>query len=322
MYIKNINIKNFTVFKKVNMNFSKGINIFIGENGTGKTHLMKMMYAPISYNYNTSRRIFWEDIFTHNTTVQTVPNYFRRNKNEKFLIDIEFSNNKFYKNEDGNFSQEFYNVSTVFIPVTEMLSHSKGFLALERERQIPFERTLIDIIAKSQLGRSKQRDSLHNGILDKISNIIDGEVVYDDDTFFIVKRNGMKVEFSMEAEGIRKIGLLWTLIQNGIINSNSILFWDEPEANINPKYIPDLVEILIELQKNGVQIFITTHDYIFSKYFDVKRSDNDKIKYFSLYKTDDGVDYEDSLKLEYLERNEIRDTFIKLYEDEIERTMK
>ncbi len=322
MYIKNINIKNFTVFKKVNMNFSKGINIFIGENGTGKTHLMKMMYAPISYNYNTSRRIFWEDIFTHNTTVQTVPNYFRRNKNEKFLIDIEFSNNKFYKNEDGNFSQEFYNVSTVFIPVTEMLSHSKGFLALERERQIPFERTLIDIIAKSQLGRSKQRDSLHNSILDKISNIIDGEVVYDDDTFFIVKRNGMKVEFSMEAEGIRKIGLLWTLIQNGIINSNSILFWDEPEANINPKYIPDLVEILIELQKNGVQIFITTHDYIFSKYFDVKRSDNDKIKYFSLYKTDDGVDYEDSLKLEYLERNEIRDTFIKLYEDEIERTMK
>jgi predicted ATP-dependent endonuclease of OLD family len=304
------------------MNFSKGINIFIGENGTGKTHLMKMMYAPISYNYNTSRRIFWEDIFTHNTTVQTVPNYFRRNKNEKFLIDIEFSNNKFYKNEDGNFSQEFYNVSTVFIPVTEMLSHSKGFLALERERQIPFERTLIDIIAKSQLGRSKQRDSLHNSILDKISNIIDGEVVYDDDTFFIVKRNGMKVEFSMEAEGIRKIGLLWTLIQNGIINSNSILFWDEPEANINPKYIPDLVEILIELQKNGVQIFITTHDYIFSKYFDVKRSDNDKIKYFSLYKTDDGVDYEDSLKLEYLERNEIRDTFIKLYEDEIERTMK
>ncbi len=243
-------------------------------------------------------------------------------KNEKFLIDIEFSNNKFYKNEDGNFSQEFYNVSTVFIPVTEMLSHSKGFLALERERQIPFERTLIDIIAKSQLGRSKQRDSLHNGILDKISNIIDGEVIFDDDTFFIVKRNGMKVEFSMEAEGIRKIGLLWTLIQNGIINSNSILFWDEPEANINPKYIPDLVEILIELQKNGVQIFITTHDYIFSKYFDVKRSDNDKIKYFSLYKTEDGVDYEDSLKLEYLERNEIRDTFIKLYEDEIERTMK
>lgn len=105
----------------------------------------------LSYSNITSRRIFWEDIFTHNTTVTIVTNYFRRNKNEEFLIDIEFSNNKFYKNKDGNFSQELYDVSTVFIPVTEMLSHSKGFLALERERQIPFDRTLVDIIAKSQL---------------------------------------------------------------------------------------------------------------------------------------------------------------------------
>ncbi|MGL5354762.1 MAG: AAA family ATPase, partial [Clostridium sp.] len=52
MYIKKINIDNFTVFKTIKMNFSKGINIFIGENGTGKTHLMKMLYAPIASKNN------------------------------------------------------------------------------------------------------------------------------------------------------------------------------------------------------------------------------------------------------------------------------
>ncbi|MGL5354874.1 MAG: AAA family ATPase, partial [Clostridium sp.] len=150
---------------------------------------------------------------------------------------------------------------------------------------------------------------------------IDGKVIYENDTFFILKENGLKVEFSMEAEGIRKIGLLWRLIQNGLINENSILFWDEPEANINPKFIPSLVEILIELQKSGVQIFVTTHDYIFLKYFDVKRSENDEIMYYSLYKTKDGVEYESTTRLADLKNNEIRDTFIHLYEDEIKRAM-
>ncbi|MGL5085785.1 MAG: AAA family ATPase [Clostridium sp.] len=321
MYIKKINIDNFTVFKTIKMNFSKGINIFIGENGTGKTHLMKMLYAPVSIKNNKSSKLLWEEVFTHNTDNNIVPSYFRRNKNEKFSINIEFNKVKSYLNEDGNLNNNSYDVDSVFIPATEMLSHSKGFLALERERQIPFDRTLIDIIAKSELGESKQVSDFNKNILEKISKIIDGKVIYENDTFFILKENGLKVEFSMEAEGIRKIGLLWRLIQNGLINENSILFWDEPEANINPKFIPSLVEILIELQKSGVQIFVTTHDYIFSKYFDVKRSENDEIMYYSLYKTNDGVEYESTNRLADLKNNEIRDTFIHLYEDEIERAM-
>ena len=64
MQVKEISIENFTVFEKLKIDFSKGINILIGENGTGKTHLMKMMYAPFSQGKQS--RIFWEDVFTHN----------------------------------------------------------------------------------------------------------------------------------------------------------------------------------------------------------------------------------------------------------------
>jgi Recombinational DNA repair ATPase (RecF pathway) len=34
--IESIELRNFTVFKDLKVNFSKGINIIIGENGTGK----------------------------------------------------------------------------------------------------------------------------------------------------------------------------------------------------------------------------------------------------------------------------------------------
>ena len=39
----------------------------------------------------------------------------------------------------------------------------------------------------------------------------------------------------------------------------SILFWDEPEANLDPKLIKVLVRLLVELSKLGVQCFMSTH---------------------------------------------------------------
>lgn len=316
MYIEKININNFTVFESLKIDFSKGINIFIGENGMGKTHLMKMMYAPLSKKNNRSFMVFWEDVFTHNTDVSTVPKYFRRNKDEKFSIEILFSdNNKPYLNIDGNFSSKSYEVNTVFIPATEMISHSKGFLALEHERSIPFDRTLIDIIAKAELGESKKVSDLNNKILNKLSDIIDGKIVYENDTFFVLKRNGLKVEFSMEAEGIRKIGLLWKLIRNGDIDKGSILFWDEPEANINPHLIPNLVEVLLELQRNGVQIFISTHDYILAKYFEVKRKKDNEVMFFSLYKSNNAVQCEKNKYFNDLKENPIVEAFDKLLDE-------
>ena len=44
MLIK-IKFERFTVFESLEIPFSPGINIFVGENGTGKTHILKAAYA-------------------------------------------------------------------------------------------------------------------------------------------------------------------------------------------------------------------------------------------------------------------------------------
>lgn len=43
MKIKRIKFQNYTVFEDQQMEFSPGINVIIGENGTGKTHLIRMI---------------------------------------------------------------------------------------------------------------------------------------------------------------------------------------------------------------------------------------------------------------------------------------
>lgn len=45
MIIKKLIMNNYTLFEKQAIEFDDGINVFIGENGTGKTHILKLLYS-------------------------------------------------------------------------------------------------------------------------------------------------------------------------------------------------------------------------------------------------------------------------------------
>jgi predicted ATP-dependent endonuclease of OLD family len=42
-----IRLKNFTAFSEADFKFAKGLNVIIGENGAGKTHVLKVAYSAI-----------------------------------------------------------------------------------------------------------------------------------------------------------------------------------------------------------------------------------------------------------------------------------
>lgn len=341
MSIESIELKNFTVFNSLKINFSKGINVLIGENGTGKTQLIKSIYA--NTQLNKSKNI--NDISRYFKSVNVNDVFFVRQFKPLFLevkaSKIENKSNKEYTMDKINFKINGTNISinsdeecsyqisypekeikSTFIPAKDMLTHSKGLVSMaDKFNEFPFDKTLIDIIKIAGQWQLKESPKIALKILPILERMMDGKIVIENEEFYVKKNDGRMVNFAVEAEGLKKIGLLWQLLMNENITEDSVLLWDEPEANINPKFIPDLVEILIELQRNGVQIFVTTHDYIFAKYFEVKRSENDEIMYYSLYKTDDGVKCENNVNFRSLKNNTIMDTFIQLYKDEVERAM-
>jgi AAA15 family ATPase/GTPase len=202
-----------------------------------------------------------------------------------------------------------------------MLQHSKGFLALERERQIPFDKTQIDILSKAELGETHKITPNASKLLDIIKTVIMGEVIYENDTFFIVKDDGQKVPFSLEASGFQKFGLLWRLLRNGLLEDGSVLFWDEPEASINPELMSVLVNILLKLQQGGVQIFLATHSDILASYFDVKREDNDNVMFYSLYKDGVQIKADKNEKFALLTPNNLTAEQINLYKEEVKKVM-
>ena len=303
MAIQSIHIKNVMAFgcrnenaAKNNMDgafqlsFSKGINVIIGENGTGKTSLLKMIYAATqapNKEIQPEASFYLHNYFSKNSKVTdfiSTENY--AGCMCRFDVQGEAETFTATFSSDGLFS--YYDTkglgtSAVYIPTTEMLSHSKGFLALNQKYQMPFDQTQIDIIMNASLPIVRETPTYMNVVLDKISATIDGVVIQEDDEFYVLKNNTDKIRFSLEAEGLRKLGLLWKLIRNGLLEPGTVLLWDEPEANLNPELSPLVVEILLELQKNGIQIFLATHSYNFAKYLEIRRVEKEQVQFHNLY---------------------------------------
>lgn len=298
MAIQSIRIKNVMAFgtQKIGdkelpfeLVFCPGINVIIGENGTGKTSLLKMIYAATQWPLSqkaTNKNEHFNSYFSNDIRISDITNN-QEGNNVSFGYEVTLHNNKIeidFSSAEMIFRlDDWLDIQSVFIPTTEMLSHSKGFLALNQKYNMPFDGTQIDIIVNASLPEAKEMPSYMQAILNKISPVIDGKVIQQDDEFYVLKKDGRKLRFSLEAEGLRKLGLLWKLIRNGLLTPGTILIWDEPEANLNPELFPLVAEILLELQKNGIQIFAATHSYNFAKYLEIRRTESDQVQFHNLH---------------------------------------
>lgn len=293
MALTKIEIGNLGIFRHLQMTPSAGINVIIGGNGTGKTQLLKTIYARQKCALNNDgfgsyfKRGAWSLNILKNST------------QEHLVIELTGEANP-----------------VVFIPVKDMLTHSKGLLAMaEKYRSFPFDKTLTDIIGLASQWTLKNPPELALSVLPVLERMLQGRVVVQNEEFYIEKSDGRLVNFAVEAEGLKKLGLLWQLLMNESITENTVLLWDEPEANLNPEFLPELVECLLELARHGVQIFVSTHNYIFAKYFDVRRRAQDDVCYHALYISDGATNCETKAHFDELEHNAIMQSFNQLLEE-------
>jgi len=213
-----------------------------------------------------------------------------------------------------------------YIPVKEMLSNSPGFISLYESRTIHFPEIYRDILLRAsdrplRAPMDRKRKAL-DGIIKKAFK---GIVTFDESGEFFHKSREGKIEFSLLAEGHRKLGLISVLVQNGTLSSGSILFWDEPEANLNPNMIGPVVEILLKLQRVGVQVFLATHSYVVLKEFDLRMKEGkDRLTFFSLFRNEQTGDVEARSTHDYLQidPNVIGDTFMDLYDRDVKRALR
>ena len=361
MALKEIELDHFTAFSNLALELSPGVNVLVGANGTGKTHLMKVCYAACDVSKTGAsfaeklaqvflpsggalgRLVKRQKVSAAGevTVRRTLPlskhaeaeNVPDRQKSQIVRrpipprLHLSFSNHtKAPASATVTGAKRWAEqpIECVYIPVKEMLSNAPGFLSLYATREIHFEEIYADILHRAYRPLLRgPLDNLRKRLLTKLQKAIDGKVTVRHDEFFLRNRQG-NLEFTLLAEGMRKLGLLWLLIQNRTLQNGSVLFWDEPETNLNPKLFGILIDILLELQRDGVQIFLATHDYVILEELNLQKKDRDKVAFHSLYREEETGEIACNTTDSYLDihPNAIAETFTDLYDREIERSLK
>jgi ABC-type hemin transport system ATPase subunit len=335
MTLTRVKLERFTAFKELDLSLSGGVNVFIGANGTGKTHLLKVVYAACDVTKTKSDfadklvRVFLPSgraigrlVKRQQGSVRAAVEVWRGNRK----IRASFSNHSKKASSATVTGAESWSdeaVESVYIPVKEMLSNGPGFRSLYAQREVHFEEVYADILDRAYrpaLRGPMDRD--RKRVLQILQRAVDGKVTVQDEEFFLKNRDG-NLEFTLLAEGMRKLGLLWLLVQNGTLLRGSVLFWDEPETNLNPKLFQVLMDILLQLQRLGVQVLVATHDYAILKELELGMRPSDQVCFHALYRdADDGeIRCESAARPFELNHSPIAEAFSSLYDRELERSL-
>lgn len=330
--LNQLRIKNLTLFPNEHkLDFAAGLNVFVGENGTGKTHLMKMAYSLIATSEEASRKpaqgaptkTYLQKAYADKLLGVFKPDALGRLasrkqgrarcevalsfNNAEFDVGINFATNAQSDVQVDSLPKQWITKRALFIPTRELMTIYPGFVALYDMHYVPFEETWRDTCVHLGVPQLKgRRAAAINRLLEPLENAMGGKVLLDKNGRFYLSVPGAgNMEMQLVSEGLRKLAMLAQLIGNGVLQENGYVFWDEPEANLNPKLIKLIAEVIYSLAANGIQIFIATHSLFLLREIEIIaakiKSKSFTQRYFSLKAEQDSVTVEQADELEGLQ---------------------
>ncbi|MFM9101431.1 MAG: AAA family ATPase [Cyanobium sp.] len=77
--------------------------------------------------------------------------------------------------------------------------------------------------------------------------------------------------------------------------SQGLLFWDEPEANLNPRLLRPIAQTILALSRQGLQVFMATHSLFLLRELELLLAESDlqpdqNSMFFGLHPLDGAVD--------------------------------
>ena len=317
--LKSMSVKNFTVFPQATLEFSSSLNVIVGENGTGKTHLLKLAYSILTSTFREGRRS--NSLLPSKTSLQSgiaekLVNVFRpeslgrltrrRPGRERCDVSLRFDRKArnvafgFATHSKSEVSLErlptgWIDKEPAYLPTRELLSIYPNFVSFYDGHYLEFEETWRDTCIL--LGKPVQRGPKEQRIKDlllPLEKAMEGTIELDPGTGrFYLRTSVGRMEIQLVAEGLRKLGMLARLIANGTLLDQGYLFWDEPEANLNPLLIKKVAQSIVELSLHGIQVFIATHSLFLLRELEIiiEQGDNKIVaRYFGLQHGSEGID--------------------------------
>jgi predicted ATPase len=312
--LKQLSVKNFTAFPKAELEFASGLNVILGENSTGKSHLLKLAYLILSVSAEEGKKskstVPTKSLLATRLAAklinvikpESLGRLVRRKQGKKpaeifltfndTLFDTAFSFATQSKSEVSiqKIPSTWQDKSPVFLPTRELLSIYPGFVSVYENHYLEFEENIRDtclLLGAPLLKGSKEK--VVKKLLLPLEEAMGGSVILKNGRFYLKRVDTGYMEMPLLAEGLRKIAMVAILISTGSLLEKGWLFWDEPETNLNPKLIRLVASTILHLCNNGIQVFVATHSLFFARELEIlsanKPFKNVKQRYFALEQT-------------------------------------
>lgn len=333
-----VHLENFAAFSEFHWSSHGRINVIVGENDTGKSHLLKVLYAVAKTAGDLATKEVERDEVPRayrnklRWTFQTPPSLRKLIKEgaKSLRVETELLQRKYGFNitrVDGANAAKFRltpdaytgeDVSAVFLPPKEILTI---FAAIELSREkyeiYGFDDTYYDLLKLLRIPPTQGKITPKlSAIADDLDGFFEGRIVKSKSSDDFVFRRG-KVDYSMPqtADGIKKLGTLTRLIRSRSLNKGSILFLDEPETNLHPRAISIFTQMLFRLGQAGVQVYLATHSYFVLKQLEILAKEHRmSVPFCSLLRQGNEIMAELSDLRDGMPDNPIIDESVRLYE--------
>jgi energy-coupling factor transporter ATP-binding protein EcfA2 len=201
--IELVRLKHFTAFESLELRPAPGINVLIGENGTGKTHLMKVLYAAcdISQSGKTFPEKLVKLFLPHEERIGRLVKrrdsssmceleVVRQAAEQRLSIGLIFSSHTQshtrVREQEQPIPWRSHPIHSVYIPVKDMMANAPGFRSLYALRQIHFEEIYSDILDRAFLNVLRgPMDPTRRRLLGILQDAMDGKVLAEGEAFFL-----------------------------------------------------------------------------------------------------------------------------------------
>lgn len=242
-YTRKARILNYLNIDVEDKDFNQAIEYFVEQN----THLINKLSSQLKKDIQEREIKKFFDLINENFEIQNdIPSFIQLEEDGVDIIEKDHISTLF------NLQQAVY----IDTPMAVEMGDTENIL-WKALRDIMINEKQID---EFQLKEKK--------LMLRVKGILEGETVLEKGDLFktnslryISKDKKVNILLKDAATGFKTFSYLQRLLENGLLNDETLLMIDEPEAHLHPQWIVEFARLLVLLNKElGLKIMIASHN--------------------------------------------------------------
>lgn len=296
--IKSLSVKNFSLFCDANFDFVSGINVFLGDNATGKSSVLRLCHTATNTSFNAGNDVVGK-ISIYNYLSSKLKSSLAWNFHAKEVCHLSNFNlpdhtktsvSLQFEDPEIDLQFSFNNMNSISFSVDNIPSRCIGKKPIWADQFFCIQDMPDLNYNQIQDSDAELISKICQGIVDELKLAVGKGVDIDHFGRSRLIETEEPLHFGCFSSSIIKMIVFLRLIKTGSIFGGGHLFLDCVDNGMDCKLLQIFASTLFSLAQSGTQIFISTQSQnLVQKIHELHDASSVKCKYFYLSRDGDDI---------------------------------